>query len=152
LLTSVYMVKEALAGLGEPHSQGVGSMMMGVVNLALSLPVVGYDSLHRAPTVAPRDAWALKLSHHISADPVKLSNVLEVSIKPHDAQWSNAFLQRLLNEYLAYHAHISHDPEAQRFFNHQAGLLRARLDASEEKLRQFEVQTGITDVRAQKQA
>jgi uncharacterized protein involved in exopolysaccharide biosynthesis len=57
-----------------------------------------------------------------------------------------------LNEYLAYHAHISHDPEAEKFFNEQAGLLQARLDASEDKLRKFEVQTGITDVRAQKQA
>jgi uncharacterized protein involved in exopolysaccharide biosynthesis len=152
LLTSVYMVREALAGLAEPHSQGVGSMMMNVMNLALNLPVVGYDSLHHAPAVSPRDAWALKLTRHISADPVKLSNVLEVSFRSHDAQWSNAFLQRLLNEYLAYHAHISHDPEAERFFNQQAGLLRGRLDASEDKLRQFEVQTGITDVRAQKQA
>ncbi|MBV8772853.1 MAG: hypothetical protein JO166_11085 [Deltaproteobacteria bacterium] len=153
LLTSVYMVKDALAGLGgEPHSQGVGSMMIGVMNLALNLPVIGYASLHHAPTASPRDAWALKLSRHISADPVKLSNVLEVSFSSHDAQWSNAFLQRLLDEYLAYHAHISHDPEAEKFFNRQAGLLRARLDGSEDKLRQFEVQTGITDVRAQKQA
>src|SRR5690349_16310192 len=78
--------------------------------------------------------------------------MLEVSFSSHDAQWSRTFLQRLLNEYLAYHAHISHDPEAEKFFNEQTSILRARLDASEDKLRQFEVQTGITDVRAQKQA
>jgi polysaccharide biosynthesis protein PslE len=152
LLTSVYMVKEALAGLAEPHSQGVGSMMMSLMNLALNLPAAGYASLHHAPTVSARDALALKLSRHISADPVKMSNVLEVSFSSHEAQWSNAFLQRLLDEYLAYHAHISHDPEAEKFFNRQAALLRTRLDTSEDKLRQFEVQTGITDIRAQKQA
>ncbi len=152
LLTSVYMVREALSGLAEPHNQGVGSEMMNLMNLALNLPAAGYDTLHNAPAVAPRDAWALKLTRHISAEPIKLSNVLEVSFKSHDAHWSYAFLQRLLNEYLAYHARISHDPEAEKFFNEQAGLLRTRLNASEDKLRQFEVQTGITDIRAQKQA
>jgi uncharacterized protein involved in exopolysaccharide biosynthesis len=100
----------------------------------------------------PRDAWALKLSRHLLAQPLKLSNMLEVSFSSHDAQWSRTFLQRLLNEYLAYHAHISHDPEAEKFFNEQTSILRARLDASEDKLRQFEVRSGITDVRAQKQA
>src|SRR5579883_3477768 len=152
LLTSVYMVKQALSGLAEPPREGVGSMMLSLMNLALNLPAVGYDSLHHAPPVPPLDAWALKLSRHVSAEPVKLSNILEVSFKSHDAQWSHAFLQRLLNEYLAYHARISNDPEAERFFTQQAGILRARLQASEDKLRQFEVKTGITDVRAQKQA
>src|SRR5438105_2763656 len=32
LLTSVYMVKEALAGLAEPHTQGMGSTMMRMMN------------------------------------------------------------------------------------------------------------------------
>jgi uncharacterized protein involved in exopolysaccharide biosynthesis len=152
LLTSVYMVKQALAGVAEPPRGGVGSMMLSFMNLALNLPAVGYNSLHHAPTVPPLDAWAIKLSRHVSAEPVKLSNILEVSFKSHDAQWSHAFLQRLLNEYLAYHAHLSNDPEAERFFTQQAGILRARLEASEDKLRQFEVKTGITDIHAQKQA
>jgi uncharacterized protein involved in exopolysaccharide biosynthesis len=153
LLTSVYLVKEALAGLTEPlRNQGVGSVMMSVMNLTLNLPSAGYDSLHHAPGISPRDAWALKLSRHLLAQPLKLSNMLEVSFSSHDAQWSRTFLQRLLNEYLAYHAHISHDPEAEKFFNEQTSILRARLDASEDKLRQFEVRSGITDVRAQKQA
>jgi uncharacterized protein involved in exopolysaccharide biosynthesis len=75
-----------------------------------------------------------------------------VSFNSHDAQWSHTFLQRLLNEYLAYHASISHDPAAEQFFNQQAGVLRARLDASEDELRRYEDHTGITDIRAQKQA
>ena len=153
LVTSVYLVREALAGLAQTRSdEGVSSKVMSVVNLTLNLPVLGYDSLHHAPAVTPQDIWALKLSRHVTAEPVKLSNVLEVNFRSHDAQWSHAFLQRLLNEYFAYHARISHDPEAEKFFNQQAGLLRQELDASEDKLRKFEVQTGITDVRAQKQA
>jgi uncharacterized protein involved in exopolysaccharide biosynthesis len=152
LLTSVYLVRQALTGLAPQREEGAGSRMMSVVNLALNLPALGYDSLHHTPAVSSRDAWEVKLSSHISAEPVKLSNVLEVSFGSHDAQWSHVFLQRLLNEYLSYHAHLSHDPEAEKFFNQQAGLLRARLDGSEDKLRQYQVQTGITDVGAQKRA
>jgi uncharacterized protein involved in exopolysaccharide biosynthesis len=152
LLTSVYLVRGALTDLTQPPGQGVAPAIANLVSLALNLPAIGYDSLHHAPTVSPRDAWALKLSRHLSAQPLKLSNILEVSFNSHDAQWSHLFLQRLLNEYLAYHAHLSHDPEAEKFFNQQAAALRTRLDASEDKLRRFEVQTGITDVRAQKQA
>lgn len=151
LLTSVYLAKEAVAGLTQPAGEA-SPTLMSAVNFALNLPVIGYDSLHHAPRISDAEAWALKLSHHISAEPLKLSNVLEVSFRSHDAEWSHDFLQRLLGEYLTYHARISHDPEAEKFFNRQAGLLRGRLDASEDKLRQFEVQTGITDVRAQKQA
>jgi polysaccharide biosynthesis protein PslE len=151
LLTSVYLAKEAVAGLTQPAGEAK-PRIMSVINLALNLPVIGYDTLHHAPAISASDAWALKLSSHISADPVKLSNVLEVSFRSHDAHWSHDFLERLLNEYLAYHARISHDPEAEKFFNRQARLLGARLDASEDKLRQFEVQAGITDIGAQKQA
>jgi uncharacterized protein involved in exopolysaccharide biosynthesis len=153
LLTSLYLVSEALAGLPQPRGDtGASSTVMNLANVALNLPVLGYNSLHHTPVVTPRDIWAMKLSAHISAQPIKLSNVLEVSFRSHDAQWSHAFLQRLLNEYFAYHGHISHDPEAERFFTKQAGLLQARLEQAEDELRKFQVQTGITDVRAQKQA
>ncbi len=152
LLTSIYLIKAALAGLPQPANRGASSALISLANLAISLPVLGYNTLHDAPAVSAADRWALKLSRHVAADPVKFSNILEVSFSSHDAEWSHTFLQRLLNEYLAYHAHISHDPAAEKFFNEQAGLLGKRLDGSEDKLRQFEVQTGITDIRAQKQA
>ena len=152
LLTSTYLVKEALNGLPAPAKHGgIGSDILGAVHVAMDLPSIGYDSLHSAPKLTDREAWALKLERHLSSSAIKESNIIEVSFNSHDPQWSRDFLSRLLNEYLVYHAHISHDPQAERFFQQQAGLLQARLEASEGKLRQFEVQTGITDVNAQKQ-
>jgi uncharacterized protein involved in exopolysaccharide biosynthesis len=47
---------------------------------------------------------------------------------------------------------LSADPQAEKFFHQQAQLLQAKLDVSEDQLRQFEVQNGITDLQAQKQA
>jgi uncharacterized protein involved in exopolysaccharide biosynthesis len=154
LLTSTYLVKGALTGVPRPggQNQGVGSELLSLVNFAIKLPTLGYNTLHDAPALSDGDRWAIKLSRHVSADPIKMSNVLEVNFSSHDAQWSHAFLQRLLNEYLDYHGRISHDPAAEKFFTQQAELLRVKLEASEEKLRQFEVQTGITDVHTQKQA
>lgn len=152
LLTSTYLIKQALNGLPAPIAyHGPGSDVLKVFHVAMDLPAIGYNSLHSAPTLTSRDQWALMLEHHISSSAIKQSNMIEVNFKSHDPKWSRDFLGRLLNEYLEYHAHISHDPEAERFFKRQANLLRARLNASEEKLRQFEVQTGVTDVNAQKE-
>lgn len=72
--------------------------------------------------------------------------------RSHDAHWAHDFLTRLVNGYLDYHVRLSHDPQAAHFFDQQAKLLSARLNDSEEKLRQFQVQTGITSLPEQKQA
>jgi uncharacterized protein involved in exopolysaccharide biosynthesis len=153
LLTSTYLIKQALAGLPQPVSGGdVGSKLLGVMNIAVNLPTMGYDSLHRTPSISAGDAWALKLARHVAASPIKLSNIVEVSFTAHDPKWARVFLERLVDEYLDYHARISHDPAAERFFNQQAQVLQAQLYAAEDKLRQFELQTGISDVRAQTQA
>jgi uncharacterized protein involved in exopolysaccharide biosynthesis len=103
------------------------------------------------PAISSGDAWASKLGRHVSASPVKMSNVVQVSFTAHDPQWTRVFLDRLVDEYLDYHARISNDPAAERFFNQQAQVLQAQLYAAEDKLRQFEVQTGISDVKAQTQ-
>lgn len=153
LLTSTYLIKQALEGLPAPVKDGgVSSDLMQVMNIALNLPSIGYESIHSTPALSARDAWVLKLERHLSSSPIKQSNMIEVNFKAHDPAWTKDFLSRLLNEYLVYHAHISHDPEAERFFNEQAQILQAKLYASEDKLREFSVQNGITDVKAQKQA
>jgi uncharacterized protein involved in exopolysaccharide biosynthesis len=75
-----------------------------------------------------------------------------VTFTSHDPNWSRDFLTRLVDQYLEYHAGLSADPQAEKFFNQQAQQLQAKLDASQDQLRQFEVQNGITDLPAQKQA
>jgi uncharacterized protein involved in exopolysaccharide biosynthesis len=123
-----------------------------VAKLALSLPGLGYHALHDTPALSPEDHWALKLERNLHPSVIKLSDVIEVSFTAHDSAWSHDFLTRLIDKYLEYHAGLSSDPQAAKFFNQQAKALEAKLDASEEQLRQFQVQTGITDLNAQKQA
>ncbi|SRR5579875_250942 len=149
LLTSTYLIKQAVAELTPPAS--FTNPVSSAFSMALSLPNLGYHLLHETPTLTPRDKWALALERHLSSSPIKRSNVIEVSFRAHDPEWTHTFLVHLLNEYLAYHARISHDPQAEKFFQEQADALQAKLYASEDKLRAFQLQNGITDLQAQKQ-
>lgn len=153
LLTSIYLISLALEGLREPaRYAGPGAAVMRTLSGALSLPAASYRTLHGAPSLTPRDRWALELADHLSATVINRSNIIEVGFRSHDPHWSRGFLSRLLNRYLEYHARISHDPQAERFFEQQAGLLQAKLHQAEDRLRAYQVQTGITDLQAQKQA
>ncbi len=153
LITSPYLIKEAIAGLPAPeHYNSVGGDLLSGVRFALDLPTLGYDSLHNTPEISPEDRWALDLGRHLHPSVIKLSNVIEINFLAHDPAWTHTFLARVLDKYLEYHANLSADPQAEKFFDQQAKLLQAKLDSSEDELRQFEVQNGITDLTAQKQA
>jgi uncharacterized protein involved in exopolysaccharide biosynthesis len=153
LLTSTFLIEQAIADLRPPASpHGPGASLLNAASLALSLPDLGYGSLHDTPVMTAHDRWALKLERNLHPSVIKLSDIIEVSFTAHDPVWSHDFLSRLLDQYLAYHAGLSSDPQAEKFFDKQAHLLQARLDAAEEQVRQFEVQSGITDLQSQKQA
>lgn len=153
LLTSSYLIKQAIADMRPPAANGgAEGAVMNAAGFVLDLPALGYNTLHQTPTITPTDEWAIKLERHLKPEVVKLSDVIQVSFDSHDARWSHDFLSRLISQYLEYHAGLSSDPQAEKFFNQQAQLLQAKLNASEDKLRQFEVQNGITAITAQKQA
>lgn len=146
LVTSMFLVKQAIADLPSVPKEGLSGAVFSVLMSPISLPGRGYDALHGLPEPTASDLWAIKLAHHLKTDLIKRSNIIEVTFTSHDARWSQAFLSRLLNNYLSFHARISHDPQAEQFFNEQAKVLEDRLRASEETLRQYQVQTGITDI------
>jgi uncharacterized protein involved in exopolysaccharide biosynthesis len=150
LLTSVQLIKQAILGLPLPHESVGSGVLHDTLGLALQLPNAGYRMLHSSPTLNPRDAWALKLARHVGASVIKRSDMIEVNFSAHDPRWAHDFLTRLINEYQEYHAGLSHDPEAEEFFNQQAKRLAAKLADSEDKLRQFQIKTGITSLKDQR--
>ena len=152
MLTSVHLIKQAIAGVPLPSDFASAGLLQDTVGLALQLPTSGYRLLHDSPAPNPRDQWALKLARRLDVSVIKRSNIIEVDFSAHDSRWAHDFLSRLINQYQEYHAGLSHDPEAEQFFNDQAKKLETRLNQSEEKLRQFQVQTGITSLTDQKQA
>lgn len=153
LFTSTYLIEAALQGLQPPSEhQGAFGALLTTASTALNLPVVGYDTIHSTPTINSLQRWALKLERNLHPSVIKMSDIIEVNFSSHDQLWSQEFLSRLLDKYLEYHAKLSSDPQAAKFFDQQALVLQGRLDSSENVLRDFEVKHGITDVQAQKQA
>jgi uncharacterized protein involved in exopolysaccharide biosynthesis len=151
LLTSTYIVRRAIAELPLPsRHRGIAAPVLNGVNYVLGLPGAGYRAMHNTPDLAQRDAWVLELEQHLSASIIKKSDIIEVSFRAHDPKWSKQFLDLLIGAYLDYHARISHDPAAEKFFSEQAKLLQTKLDSAEEQLRQFQVKSGITSVDDQR--
>ncbi len=152
LLTSLYLVKRAVAGLREPSNDDAMHAVASLFNTAVDIPAMGYRSIHGVAPLSAKQQWALQLARHLRAYVINRSNVIDIDFESHDAQWSRAFLNRLIAQYLAYHARISHDPQAAAFFQKQSGVLNAQLNQAEDRLRAYELQTGITNLSDQKQA
>jgi uncharacterized protein involved in exopolysaccharide biosynthesis len=152
LVTSIPLIEQAIAGLPVRHDGSATALLHSTVGLAFDLPDDGYRLLHGAPAVTPRDDWALKLAHHLNASVIKRSDIVEINFRSRDARWAHAFLSRLIDQYMDYHARLSHDPQAAQFFDRQSKLLQAQLNSAEENLRQLQVKTGITSLPDQKQA
>ncbi len=151
LISSDYLVEEALEGLPQPRA-GAGGMAVNAVEWLLDLPNRLYRMFHGAAPESPREQWAHRIERHFSSYVIKRSNVIEISFTAHDPRWAHEFLERLIDKYQEFHSSMSHDPQAEKFFQKQAAILQDRLRAAEDQLRAYEVQTGISNPSAQKQA
>ncbi len=152
LLGSSYLIDEALSGVPAHEDTGFAASARGLVETVLGLPGKGYALVHKTPPVNPRQQWALKIASHLSIALIKRSNVIEVTFSSHDPVWSREFLTLFLNRYLDFHARMSHDPQAENFYQEQRVLLNRRLNHSQDLLRSLQLQTGISRVDVQKQA
>lgn len=151
LLASDYLIEQALSGLPRRSEPG-WKAAFGLLHMTLNSPELVYGALHDTPAGTPLVQWAHRISRHLSASVIKRSDLIDLSFTANDPQWSRKFLKRLINKYLELHSSLSHDPQAERFFQTQAKLLEARLHGSEERLKAYELQTGISNLDEQKQA
>ena len=153
LLTSESLIEQTLSELpGATPKTDLLHRTVDLVRTVVTLPAAGYDALHDVRPLTEQQKLAAKLADKLSASVIKRSNIIEISFKSDDAQWSQLFLTHLINRYLELHALVSHDPKAERFFRTQAALLEERLRASEQTLQGMQLQTGIADLAGQKAA
>jgi uncharacterized protein involved in exopolysaccharide biosynthesis len=151
LITSLYLVKQVVTAMPVPrtYTRRPG-MAMAMMKGVMRLPFTGYRALHDIPQVTPKEAWAFDITRNLSAFVIKRSNIIEVEFQSSNRQWTKNLLDRLMSKYLEFHAHLSHDPEAQQFFDEQATILKGRLETSDNALRAYQLQTGIGDLAEQK--
>ncbi len=153
LLTSPFLIKQALAGMKlNQRKGGVIAGMRNIVDAVVSVPTDVYTVLHGGPSATANQDEIQKIVNHLSADVIKRSNVIEVSIVSHDPAWAKAFLSQLMTSYLNLHGQLSQNPQAQAFFQQQRALLDQRLQDSEKELRAAQLQTGIAQFSEQQQA
>jgi uncharacterized protein involved in exopolysaccharide biosynthesis len=151
LITSLYLVRLALQDLPIPAAyQHRSSIAMAAAKGVLLLPLEGYHVLHDIPNLTPRDAWAMDVARHLDASVIKRSNIIDVQFHSHDRRWTKDFLDRLMSQYLEFHASLSHDPQAEKFYEQQTKLLKDRLEQSEAALRDYQLKTGIGNLDEQK--
>jgi len=62
--------------------------VVNAVGYVLGLPGAGYRAMHDTPHLDSYDAWALDLSHHLSAVVIKKSDIIEIGFRGHDPQWA----------------------------------------------------------------
>ncbi len=153
LITSLYLIRLALQDLPVPPSYARKSgMAMAAVKGMLRLPLEGYHVLHDIPNLTPRDAWAMDIERHLDASVIKRSNIIDIEFSSHDRRWTKDFLDRLMSRYLEFHASLSHDPQAEKFYEQQTQLLKDRLEKSDAQLRDYQLKTGIGNLDEQKRA
>ena len=153
LITSLYLVRLALQDLPIPPAYARRSgLAMAAANAVIRLPLEGYHVLHSIPNLTPRDAWAMDVARNLDASVLKRSNLIDVEFRSHDRRWTRDFLDRLMSRYLEFHASLSHDPQAEKFYEQQTQLLKDRLEQSEAKLRDYQLKTGIGNLDEQKRA
>lgn len=151
LITSLYLVRMALQDLPIPPAYAHrSSIAMAAAKGVLLLPLEGYHVLHDIPNLTPRDAWAMDVARHLDASVIKRSNIIDVEFHSHDRRWTKDFLDRLMSQYLEFHASLSHDPQAEKFYEQQTKLLKDRLEQSEAALRDYQLKTGIGNLDEQK--
>jgi len=151
LISGDCLIEQALDGLVEPK-KGAGGTLVKVAETVIALPDRLYGLFHGAARETAQETWAHRIERHFSSWVIKRSNVIEISFTAHDPKWSHDFLERLIDRYQEFHSSMSHDPQAERFFQKQAEILQTRLRSAEDQLRAYQVQTGITNPSEQKQA
>jgi uncharacterized protein involved in exopolysaccharide biosynthesis len=151
LLTSDYLVEQALSDIPLPSDAGFGHAV-GFMSTAAGLPSLLYRVVHGAPSETARARWAHEVARSFGSSVIKRSNIIEIGFSSHDSRWSHDFLKRLLEKYLEFHSNLSNDPRAEEFFQQQTAVLQGRLQAAEDQLRGYELQTGISNLAEQKQA
>lgn len=151
LITSLYLIRLALADLPVPPAYARKSgLAIAAVKGVLRLPLEGYRVMHDIPNLTPRDAWAMDIERHLDASVIKRSNIIDIEFRSHDRRWTKDFLDRLMSRYLEFHASLSHDPQAEKFYEQQTQLLKDRLEKSEAQLRDYQLKTGIGNLDEQK--
>lgn len=102
--------------------------------------------------LSPFDANAKLLSSSLEVEPVAMSNIILVTLTAERPKAAAVVLNRLLDIYVKHHNYAFTKKERTRFFEEQTSGYRAKLEAAEKKLKEFQAKSSIVDLAKQNEA
>lgn len=122
IVSSRDLLEAVARSLAMPDNGGIAPVVAKPVNIAAQLR-------------------ALQTS--LSVTPVKASNVIQIDYRHSDAAYATRVVNRLVDEYMAYHAQVHGNKELPRFYDEQRKILEQELRRAEQALIQYTAKEGI---------
>jgi len=97
-------------------------------------------------------ARAMRLGSRLKVTPIRNSNVIEIRFGSGDPSEAAQVVNRIIDEYLAYHAIVHSQQGLSGFYEEQSGLLMQNLRRAEESLSDYALREGIVSPTAELQA
>jgi uncharacterized protein involved in exopolysaccharide biosynthesis len=92
----------------------------------------------------PVEKAMLTLQKQLDVQGIKKSNIIEVSFKHHDPQMAAFVVNTLARRYLNRHVEVYKTPHSYEFFQQQSELLKKKLTAAEDRLKELKERYNIT--------
>ena len=136
ILKSRQAIEDTLHGFGVDESwRHDGPMQRARNSVAIFLG---------APRLSYFDEMVLQLEKEIEVQPIRKSNVLEVSYRHTDPEWATRVVQGLTERYITRRAQVYQSPQAVSFFEEETRAARARLNKAERALESYSSQVGVS--------
>jgi len=97
-----------------------------------------------APRLSYFDEMVLQLEKTIEVQPIRKSNVLEISYRNGDPEWARRVVQGLTDRYLTRRAQVYQSAGAVAFFDEETRAAAARLEKAERALQAYSIQAGVS--------
>ncbi|MGD0945887.1 MAG: Wzz/FepE/Etk N-terminal domain-containing protein [Candidatus Binatia bacterium] len=94
----------------------------------------------------------LGMGQNLSLTPVKNSNVIQIDYKSSEPSFATLVVNRVVDEYLAYHAMIHGNKGLSQFYDEQRRTLEKRLQEAEDALGAFSEREGVVSPKDEVQA
>lgn len=115
-------------------------------NVVRALAISG-DAIEPLPVVSRTGnsfgQQVIGMATSLTITPIKSSNVIQIDYKASDAGYATRVVNRVVDEYLAYHATVHGNKGLPRFYDEQQRLLETRLRRAEDALGGFASEQGI---------
>jgi uncharacterized protein involved in exopolysaccharide biosynthesis len=135
----------------EVHVIGSRDLLEGVVRV-LATSGDGNAPPHVDPRSTTFGEEVLALGQNLSITPIKASNVIQIDYKSSEPERAARVINRVVDEYLAYHAIVHGNKGLSRFYDEQQRALEQHLHKAEETLSAFSDTEGIVSPKDEIQA